>query len=59
LIDGRGDLVGLAGLLTHLHYFEPANIFLSYLMAQGLFHSIKDPEQIITIFAYLFTEMPW
>jgi ATP-dependent RNA helicase DDX60 len=59
LIDGKRDLVGLAGLLTHLHYFEPANILLTYLMAQGLFHSIKDPEQIITIFAYLFTEMPW
>jgi hypothetical protein len=50
LIDGKGDL---AGLLTHIHYVEPANIFLAFVMAQQLFHSIKDPEQIITISAYL------
>ena len=59
LINENGDLIGLAGLLTHLHYFEPANILLVYLMDTKLFHFVKDPTEIITIFAYLFTNMPW
>ncbi|UJR11193.1 hypothetical protein I4U23_015374 [Adineta vaga] len=59
LINGQGHLIGLAGLLTHLHYFEPANILLVYLMDTRLFHQIEDQFEIITIFAYLFTNMPW
>jgi hypothetical protein len=59
LINGHGDLVGLAGLLTHLHYFEPTNILLVYLMDNQLFHVGQDPIEIMTIFAYLFTNMPW
>ena len=59
LINGKGDLIGLAGLLTHLHYFEPANILLVYLMDTQLFHVMQDPGEIIVILAYLFTNMPW
>jgi hypothetical protein len=59
LINGKGDLIGLAGLLTHLHYFEPANILLVYLMATQLFHVVKDPIETMTVFAYLFTNMQW
>ncbi|CAF1056751.1 unnamed protein product [Adineta ricciae] len=59
LIDRQGGLVGLAGLLSHLHYFEPANILLIYLMDTRLFHEVRDQFEIITIFAYLFTNMPW
>jgi hypothetical protein len=59
LINGQGDLIGLAGLLTHLHYFEPANILLVYLMNTRFFHVVGDQFDIVTIFAYLFTNMPW
>ncbi|CAF0901849.1 unnamed protein product [Rotaria sordida] len=59
LINQHGDLIGLAGLLTHLHYFEPANILLIYLMDTQYFHLVKDEISIMTIFAYLFTYMPW
>jgi hypothetical protein len=59
LIDGKGDLIGLAGLLIHLHYFEPANILLVYLMSTKYFHVVNDKVEIMTIFAYLFTNMPW
>ncbi len=59
LINAQGDLIGLAGLLTHLHYFEPANILLVYMMATELFHQVRNPDEILTIFAYLFTNMPW
>lgn len=59
LIDGRGDLVGLAGLLTHLHYFEPANILLIYLMQNQLFDVVKNQVDIVTVLAYLFTNRPW
>ncbi|CAF0733868.1 unnamed protein product [Adineta steineri] len=59
LINKHGQLIGLAGLLTHIHYFEPANILLVYLMDTRLFHQIKDQFEIMTIFTYLFTDMPW
>ncbi|CAF1084617.1 unnamed protein product [Adineta steineri] len=59
LINGQGQLIGLAGLLSHLHYFEPTNILLVYLMDTRLFHLVNDPSEIMTIFAYLFTNMPW
>ena len=59
LIDRQGGLVGLAGLLSHLHYFEPACILLIYLMDNRLFNEVQDQFKIVTIFAYLFTNMPW
>ncbi|CAF0924288.1 unnamed protein product [Adineta steineri] len=31
LISAQHDLIGLAGLLSHLHYFEPTNLLLVYL----------------------------
>ena len=59
LIDSKANLIGLAGLLTHLHYFEPANIILVYLMDTRLFQELKDPIDIVTVLAYLFTNLPW
>ncbi|CAF0844753.1 unnamed protein product [Didymodactylos carnosus] len=59
LIDLNGHLMGLAGLSTHLHYFEPSNILLIYLMDTHLFHSIQSDDTIITVLAYLFTHLPW
>jgi hypothetical protein len=56
LINKRGDLVGLAGLATHLHYFEPANILLVFLMATELFHALTDEEEIVAILARLFSK---
>ena len=55
----KGDPIGLAGILTHLHYFEPANIILVYLMNTDLFHVLKDPSEIMIVLAYLFTNLPW
>jgi hypothetical protein len=59
LINEQGDLIGLAGFLTHLHDTEPANILFAYLMDSRLFHELNDEEQIINLLAYLFTNMPW
>ena len=59
LINERGDLVGLAGLSTHLHYFEPENVLLTYLIASGLFEKTKNPMDVMTIFSYLFTNTFW
>ncbi|CAF4986171.1 unnamed protein product [Rotaria sp. Silwood1] len=59
LLDRHGNLIGLAGLLTHLHYFEPANIVLVYLMDTQYFHLVSDSIEIMTTFAYLFTYMLW
>jgi hypothetical protein len=59
LIDGKGALVGLAGLSTHLHYTEPANILLVYLINTRLFHEINDDIEIVAILARLFTALPW
>ncbi|CAF2850851.1 unnamed protein product [Rotaria sp. Silwood2] len=59
LINGQGDLIGLAGFLTNLHNFEPANILFGYLMDTKLFHELNDDEQIINLLAYLFTNRPW
>lgn len=59
LINGQGHLIGLAGLLTHLYYHEPSNLLLNFLINNKLFHEITDENDVITIFAYLFTNMPW
>ncbi|CAF1151405.1 unnamed protein product [Adineta steineri] len=32
LINGQGNSIGLAGLLSHLHYFEPTDLLLVYLI---------------------------
>jgi hypothetical protein len=58
LINGNGELVGLAGLVTHLHYHEPANILLIYLMSNRIFHASDDIE-IVNILARLFTNRLW
>jgi hypothetical protein len=59
LINGKGDLIGLAGLSTHLHYNEPANILLVYLINAELFHRLTDKVDIVSTLARLFTNMPW
>jgi hypothetical protein len=59
LINSQGDLIGLAGLSTHLHYFEPANILLVYLIDTKFFHGMNDVNEIVTVLAYLFTNDPW
>ncbi|CAF4463227.1 unnamed protein product [Adineta steineri] len=32
LINGQSDLINLSSLLSHLHYFEPTNLLLVYLI---------------------------
>jgi len=59
LINEEGSLIGLAGFLTHLHEFEPANLLLAYLIDTKLFHQMNDEEEIINLLASLFTNMPW
>lgn len=59
LVNPNGDLLGLAGLLTHLHYFEPSSILLVYLMSTQYFHIIQDQNEVMATIAYLFTNMPW
>ncbi|CAF1166012.1 unnamed protein product [Adineta steineri] len=59
LINEQGDLIGLAGFLINLHNIEPANILFAHLMDTRLFHELKDEEEIINLFAYLFTNRPW
>ena len=59
LINGKGELVGLAGLLTHLHYYEPANILLVYLLSTRLFHESDNDTEIVNMLTRLFTDRPW
>ncbi|CAF0782411.1 unnamed protein product [Didymodactylos carnosus] len=59
LINKYGDPIGLAGILSHLHDFEPANILLVYLMDTCLFHGLENDDDIVTVLAYLFTNTPW
>lgn len=59
LINGNGDLIGLAGLSTHLHYNEPSNILLVYLINTEHFHKLSDQIDIIITLARIFTNMPW
>jgi ATP-dependent RNA helicase DDX60 len=59
LINDEGGLNGLAGLATHLHRLEPANILFIYLIDTGVFHQMTDINGIVHILAYLFTRRPW
>uniref|UniRef100_A0A4W3GPQ1 DExD/H-box helicase 60 n=1 Tax=Callorhinchus milii TaxID=7868 RepID=A0A4W3GPQ1_CALMI len=60
-LDQEGTPHGFAGLVTHLHYHEPANfVFVSFLV-KGLFHKIYAPrfseevmETLVLILANLF-----
>jgi superfamily II RNA helicase len=40
LIDTKGNPVGFAGLVSHLHYHEPYNLAFCHLLQQGVFHSM-------------------
>ena len=59
LIGEQGELIGLAGVATQLHKFEPANILLAYLIDTRVFHELTDLEEMINVLAYLFTHRPW
>ncbi|XP_029460015.1 LOW QUALITY PROTEIN: probable ATP-dependent RNA helicase DDX60 [Rhinatrema bivittatum] len=39
-LDIKGDPIGFAGLVSHLHYHEPANFTLVSFLLKGLFHKI-------------------
>ncbi|KAI5943410.1 putative ATP-dependent RNA helicase DDX60 [Manis javanica] len=42
-LDQEGNLMGFAGLVSHLHYHEPSNfVFVSFLV-KGLFHDLCQP----------------
>lgn len=59
LVNGEGHLVGIAGLVTHLYYYEPGNILLGYLINEGLFHTTESVKDIVIILAFMFTNQPW
>ncbi|CAF1134816.1 unnamed protein product [Adineta steineri] len=59
LVNGKGNLVGIAGLLTHLYYYEPGNILLGYLINEKLFHTTESLKDIVSILAFMFTSQPW
>ena len=57
LMNERSDLVGLAGLANHLHYFEPENVLQIYLIDGGLFEEVENVTDVMNILAYLFADM--
>ncbi|XP_019643772.1 PREDICTED: probable ATP-dependent RNA helicase DDX60 isoform X1 [Branchiostoma belcheri] len=44
LLDLEGTPQGMAGLASHLHYHEPSNFILVWLLQKGIFHQICVPE---------------
>ena len=65
LINSSGESVGLAGLISHLYYTEPANFALAEMLRYGVFHRIcgqfepakPDPkilEAMVHVLAHLF-----
>lgn len=44
-IDREGNPTGFAGLVTHLHYHEPANLVFVSFLVKGLFHNLCQPTQ--------------
>ena len=43
LIDEKGVPLQFAGLVSHLHYFEPGNMVFVYLLRKGIFHDVCKP----------------
>eukprot|EP01116_Phalansterium_solitarium_P013512 TRINITY_DN30896_c0_g1_i1.p1 TRINITY_DN30896_c0_g1~~TRINITY_DN30896_c0_g1_i1.p1 ORF type:complete len:1741 (-),score=432.81 TRINITY_DN30896_c0_g1_i1:116-5338(-) len=62
LLDGHGRLRGMAGIVSHLYYTEPANYALHVLLKTGVFHRImagsgshqNKLREIVVIVANLF-----
>ncbi|KAI8484114.1 putative ATP-dependent RNA helicase ddx60, partial [Branchiostoma belcheri] len=46
LLDLEGTPQGMAGLASHLHYHEPSNFILVWLLQKGIFHQICVPEDV-------------
>ena len=44
LLDNKGIPQGFAGLATHLHYHEPANLFFIHLLKNKVLHQICQKE---------------
>ncbi|XP_035676190.1 probable ATP-dependent RNA helicase DDX60 [Branchiostoma floridae] len=44
LLDLEGTPQGMAGLASHLHYHEPSNFVLVWLLQKGIFHKICVPK---------------
>ncbi|KAM8808190.1 putative ATP-dependent RNA helicase DDX60 [Eudromia elegans] len=42
-LDQEGNPRGFAGLVTHLHYYEPSNFVLVSFLVKGLFHKLCRP----------------
>uniref|UniRef100_K7F991 DExD/H-box helicase 60 n=1 Tax=Pelodiscus sinensis TaxID=13735 RepID=K7F991_PELSI len=66
-LDQKGNTMGFAGLVTHLHYHEPSNLVLVSFLVKGLFHKLCQPtrkgsktfsqevmEQLVLVLANLF-----
>ncbi|XP_067407877.1 probable ATP-dependent RNA helicase DDX60 [Emydura macquarii macquarii] len=66
-LDQKGNTMGFAGLVSHLHYHEPSNIVLVSFLTKGLFHKLCQPtrkdsktfskdvmEQLVLVLANLF-----
>ncbi|NWR68867.1 DDX60 helicase, partial [Centropus unirufus] len=50
-LDQEGNPTGFAGLVTHLHYYEPSNFVLVSFLVKGLFHKLCQPIRGSTVFA--------
>ncbi|XP_025978657.2 probable ATP-dependent RNA helicase DDX60 isoform X1 [Dromaius novaehollandiae] len=42
-VDQEGNPIGFAGLVTHLHCYEPSNFVLVGFLVKGLFHKLCQP----------------
>ncbi|XP_061848397.1 probable ATP-dependent RNA helicase DDX60 isoform X3 [Colius striatus] len=50
-LDQEGNPIGFAGLVTHLHYYEPSNFVLVSFLVKGLFHKLCKPIKGSTVFS--------
>ncbi|NXY40816.1 DDX60 helicase, partial [Ceuthmochares aereus] len=50
-LDQEGNPTGFAGLVTHLHYYEPSNFVLVSFLVKGLFHKLCQPIRGSTVFS--------
>lgn len=54
-LNDKGEALNFAGLLTHLHFYEPSNFLLVHLLAKRFFHRfINDDRELLTVLCYLF-----
>uniref|UniRef100_A0A8C4JPE9 DExD/H-box helicase 60 n=1 Tax=Dromaius novaehollandiae TaxID=8790 RepID=A0A8C4JPE9_DRONO len=44
-VDQEGNPIGFAGLVTHLHCYEPSNFVLVGFLVKGLFHKLCQPNK--------------